>query len=187
MVAHYYSRNTQQRTGVGVPGTSFAPDGNLRLAVPVNAERASAPPSAAGPPPLHGGENLVLLLPGSPDEDSAPRLWLMLLIFGDAVTLVASLLELRWRTVYVTSLLTSGTAGLAVDALGAASCYRRHAGLLGLFAVAAVAQFCANALLLQSFPQMLHTALQPLLVRFALLLRRALVPQWLVHGRFEAR
>ena len=180
----FYSRTTRAAAGSVPPATSFAPDGQLRLAVPV---RTAAAPSdapdrvtpAVGAGSLNGGgsDSLVMMLPQTrPDEISAPRVWFLMALACDAAVLLACLLELRWRRVYFASTLGTGLAGLALCAIGTASCHYRAPAMLGVFAVAAFAQFCANVLLLQSIPQVMHTLLQPVLMRYALLLRRQRTP-----------
>jgi len=185
----FYSRTSQRPAANGTyPGPSFTPDGGMRLAVPLSpAPEAASVGSAAGTGGITrvgGGDSIVLMHPSSADlEESAPRSWLLMVILCDFATLVACLCELSWRTVYVSSIVSNALGGMAVLTLGAVSCYWRMPLLLGAFATASTLSFLTNALQLQSFWQLCHVALQPLLVRFALMLRRALVPQWFAHGR----
>ena len=186
----FYSRTSQRPATHGTfPGTSFTPDGGMRLAMPVRVHEDSTGSGSGGassqaPTNPLAGENIVLMQPSAADlEEEAPRSWLLLLIACDAAILVVCLAELSWRTVYVDSTLGSAVGGFAVLAIGGVSCWWRMPLLLGTFAIASIVQFCFNALMLQSFAQLCHVGMQPLLVRFALLLRRALVPQWFAHGR----
>ena len=185
--AQFYHRASQRpEPGVAFPGTSFAPDGRMHLAVPVSTSSTGSTGSSGGaaPNPQVGrGDNLVLMQPGAPTAESAPRDWLLFLLVCDAAIIAICLVELHWRTVYADTALAVSITGLVSCALGAVACVKRWPFALGLFATLAAAQFCTNLLLLYSAQQAVHTCLQPLLVRFALLLRRALVPQWFMHGR----
>jgi hypothetical protein len=179
----YYSRTTQRTIPNGsFPGTSFSPDGALQLAMPVRTAPERSDTGGTGSGAGMVGDTVVLMQPPArPNEDSPTRSPLLFLILLDTASLVALLFELRWRKIFVGSTLSTGIAGLTIDAVGALGCWRRMHSLLGLFAIAAFMQFCGNALALRSLAQLMHTAMQPLLLRSALALRRSLVPTWYTH------
>ena len=104
-------------------------------------------------------------------------------LLADIVALLVMLSELRWRKVHTGYLFSIGLTGLAVDVLGFVSCHYRLPSMLGVFGVAALLQFFASALLPQSLSQLTHCALQPLIVSFAMTLRRSRVPLWFSTGR----
>ena len=186
----YYSRTTQRVASGSFPGSAFAPDGNLQLAMPVRPadERSPNRSERGGARSANGtagqpGDIVVLMHPGRGRNADAerPRTSFLLLLLCDAGACVACLLELRWRQVYFSSSLATGLVGLALDAVGVVAARWALPLLLGFFSVATFVQFCILALLLQSLPMLVHVLLLPFVLRGALALRRSLVPQWFSH------
>ena len=184
---HFYSRTgrpSAQGSQAQFPGGIIGPDGQLHLGIPII---TAANPATQGPDPYTRDTSsrgvTVLMQPGPPDEENAPRAPLFLTLVADVVLLAIMLSELSWRKVHVHYMLTLGLTGLAVDMLGLVSCCYRLPSMLGLFAVTALLHFFVSAMPTQSLTQLTHCTLQPLLVSFALTLRRSRIPLWFSTGR----
>ena len=151
------------------------------MRTPSSPDRLSPDPFANGVTPSSGV--LVLLHPGAPDAENSPRAPLLLTLLSDVAALVILLWELRWREVEADYLLMITVFGLAIAAFGFFSCYLRLPSMLGLLALFCLWQGFASAVPCQSLFQLAHTALQPLLVTFALTLRRSRIPLCFTTGR----
>ena len=195
---HFYSRSRPNATPTPgtLPAGVFGTDGSLSLGIPVRSRAGAGgsgapndrstrtdPLSALAADATPSAGVTVLMFPGAPDAEEAPRAALMLTLLCDVAALVAMLYELHWRTVHVDFLLGVGISGLLVDVLGVGSGLLRGPSLLGLFAVGAMMQLFSSALPSVSLAQCVHTAIQPLLVWNALTLRRARLPLWFSTGR----
>ncbi len=184
---HFYSRT--QPHAAAPPGTFpngvVTPDGRFHLGMPLRpaaaTDRLSPDPLSNGAPPSSG--ILVLMHPGAPDDENSPRAPLLLGLLSDITVVIAVLYELRWRAVETDYLLSIGLMGLVVAAIGFVSCYFRLPSMLGFFALLCLWQGFASALPCQSMPQLMHVALQPLLISFALTLRRSRIPMCFSTGR----
>lgn len=190
----FYSTLTSTRAPAAhnLVGSVFSPDGQLRLGIPLQQAEASGSGTAgaggvsaagAGGAATSAGGVIVLMHPSRPTAENAPRVLLHLGIAADVAFVAVMLAELRWRSVQTTQLLATGAAGAVVAAVGAVGCQWRVPRLLELFATCAFAQFLICGLLAISLPQMLHCAIQPLLVWGALDLRGELMPLWFSTGR----
>jgi hypothetical protein len=184
----FYSRTRPGARDVRqYPGGVITPDGQLHLGLPMRPATADRGAARGDPSSLlasdAAGGVYALMHPAEPNEESASRLPMLLLLAADAGATFGLLLEMRWRTVHRDYLLCIGLIGLAVDVFGAVCAARRLPSMLGIVAIAAFVQFCAIALHLQSLAQLVHCLLQPSLVHFALTLRKACIPVWFSTGR----
>lgn len=186
---HFYSR-THPHAALppgSVPQCVITANGKMKLGMPLNTSSSSMQLSpdplnpTAGPQSSHGV--MVLMHPGAPNADNSPRAPLLFGLTCDVVMLCAVLYELHWRTVETEFLLCVGVIGTAVAAFGYFSCWFRRPSMLGLFALLCLVQFIGFAVPCQSLPQLVHTALQPLLVTFSLTLRRSRIPLVFNTGR----
>ena len=195
---HFFERSAEHRPGRQissrhVPARLVGADGRLQLGMPLGATEPGASRSpdgsnaADGPNAASASGMVVLMHPATPLGTSGsallPRRQLVAILLVDLVSLVLLFADLSWRTVHVSRLSTLGVAGLLTDGLGFLGCMFPRPRLLGLLFVAALLQFFAGVMLLQTRWQLVHCFVQPFVAQAALGLRRALIPAWFAVGR----
>lgn len=191
MALHFYSRtrpNAHATMGT-YPGGVFTADGRMHIGIPVRSvnshdrtSRTDPLSSLATDAPPSGGV-YVLMFPSAPDAENASRSSLLLALLIDTAALVMLLLEMGWRAVHVSYLSGLCISGLVTDVVGFASCIGRQPSLLGIFGLICAIQLFVSALPSQSLAQLIHCAMQPVLVSYSLTLRKARIPQWFNTGR----
>lgn len=179
----FFSRNRPNAAPGSFPNGVITPDGRLHLGLPVS-ETTTDPrrvdPLSYGTAP--SGGILVLMHPAACHE-SSPRMSLLLATAADATMACLILWDLRWRTVETSYLLMVSVMGITVAAFGLLGCYSRMPGMLGSFVILCAWQFFICTLPSMSLYQSCHCALQPLLIMFAVSLRRSHIPMWFSTGR----
>ena len=172
--------------------TIIGPDGDLQLGIPLRRERPSRSSGGASTSAGSACDTFVVMHPGATEQETY---WLLatgyaadlIICFVGFLNIAGSALRLHFLRPMFGAGIVLGSVGVLTSVCPLNMWRKGSPRLLHLVAIVSFVQMLVCGLWPQTVAQLLHVAVQPLIVNQALRLRRVRTPQWFSTGRMRGR